>query len=84
MAHKFTQHVFHPTNGSFLHTSCESCGVVVGQSDKPCPHPVAPPAPASGIYPVSVDSIELFPSVYSFDDDGLIVFRLTFYILPTL
>eukprot|EP01035_Chromulina_nebulosa_P004187 gene4187-5718_t len=47
MAHKFTQNVFHPTNGSFLHTSCENCGVVVGQSDKPCPHPVAPPpAPA--------------------------------------
>ena len=47
MAHKFTHDVFHPTNGSFLHTSCENCGVVVGQSDQPCPHPVAPVQPGN-------------------------------------
>jgi hypothetical protein len=61
MAHKFTQHVFHPTNGSFLHTSCENCGAVVGQSDQPCPHP-APPVVQLGNYLHPVNFIEPFPS----------------------
>lgn len=38
-AHKFTQHVFNPVSGSFLHTSCANCGVIVGENDQQCPYP---------------------------------------------
>mmetsp|Transcript_89466 Transcript_89466/g.175106 ORF Transcript_89466/g.175106 Transcript_89466/m.175106 type:complete len:212 (+) Transcript_89466:40-675(+) len=62
MAHRLTHDVFAP-NGTFIHTSCESCGAISGtpQAGQQCPNPVNPAsATATGQAGISAHGAKFF------------------------